>query len=114
MFSCVEEKNLPGLELCLSSHDQMIKFRDVRDNYGNTLLIACVAQGWKTGVKFFTKNKFDVNASNKYENTCLHFAVESGEKKICDYLCRKGGDKTKLNEMGLHPFQRITGYVALV
>mmetsp|Transcript_15800 Transcript_15800/g.32234 ORF Transcript_15800/g.32234 Transcript_15800/m.32234 type:complete len:994 (+) Transcript_15800:244-3225(+) len=110
LFGCIEAKDFQGLELALFGEAREYDcslFHDVRDDYGNTLLMACCHNGFKRGVKLFVKNGWDLNASNKYGNTALHFAFERGQHKIAEYLKKKGANETLVNEMGLTPYERV-------
>ncbi|GMH83345.1 hypothetical protein TrST_g4352 [Triparma strigata] len=110
LFGCIERKDFSGLSLALlgeNGDDDCSLFHDVRDDYGNTLLMACCHGGFKRGVKLFVKNGWDPNARNKYGNTALHFAWERGQHKIAEYLKKKGADDEIRNEMGLTPYERV-------
>ena len=110
LFGCIERKDFHGLELALFGEEgeyDCSVFHDVRDDYGNTLLMACCHNGFKRGVKLFVKNGWDLNASNKYGNTSLHFAWERGQRKIAEYLKKKGANETLVNEMGLTSYERV-------
>ena len=109
LFRCVEGRDISSLERALGSRDQLVKHLMSVDDYGNTLLSHAIFRGWKTGVKFFIKRKWDLDAVNKYKNSGLHIAVEMGEKKIADYLIKKGASKGGRNEMGLMAYQRLGG-----
>ncbi|GMH93991.1 hypothetical protein TL16_g12778 [Triparma laevis f. inornata] len=110
LFGCIEGKDFSGLSLALlgeDGEDDCSLFHDVRDDYGNTLLMACCHCGFKRGVKLFVKNGWDLNARNKYGNTALHFAWERGQHKIAEYLKKKGSDEEMRNEMGLTCYERV-------
>ena len=110
LFNLVTTKDTVGLEGGQLSDDACNDFKvfhDIRDDYGNTLLMASAHVGFKRGVKYFIKRGWDVNARNKYGNTAMHFAVERGQYKIAEYLNKKGADLKIVNDMGLTAYERV-------
>jgi hypothetical protein len=73
-----------------------------RDGNGNTALILSTIVGWRKGIKLLIKKGADVNAQNRFGNTCLHFAhaMDSSED-IQRYFVKKNASTQIRNERGL-------------
>jgi hypothetical protein len=108
LFGAVKRKDLGALESRMGDADAVKIARELRDDYGNSLLAACCHSGFKRGVKLFVKSGWDVNHRNQFGNTGMHFAIERGHGKIAEFLKRKGGDETVRNEMGLCCYERVS------
>ena len=106
LFEAVKRKELKSLETLMEGPVEHLK--NVRDDYGNTLLMACCHSGFKRGVKLFVKHGLDINGCNQFGNTSMHFSIERGHDKIAEYLKRKGADDRLKNEMGLCCYERVS------
>lgn len=72
---------------------------NVRDKYGNTVLIIAGQNGLKNVAKAALRNGADINARNNKGNTALHFAFAYGyADSLGAYLISKIADDKILNE----------------
>eukprot|EP00941_MAST-03F_sp_MAST-3F-sp1_P004882 g4882.t1 len=94
---------------------------NVRDRYGNTLLIVACQNGLKRVAKLALRKGADINARNYKGNTCLHFCWAFGYgETLGQYLISKGADSSLRNVENLTCFEgianieplRINGLVA--
>jgi hypothetical protein len=81
--------------------------REILDDYGNTLLHLCCHAGFKRGVKLCVRGGCDLDGTNRYGNTPMHFAKEGGRGKIVEYLKKKGARTDLRNELGLTCYERV-------
>lgn len=73
-----------------------------RDGNGNTALILSTIVGWRKGIKLLIKKGADVNAQNRFGNTCLHFAYAmDASDDIQKYFVKKNASTQIRNERGL-------------
>jgi len=81
---------------------------NVRDQYGNTLLIVSCQNGHKRAAKMALRKGADINARNYKGNSALHFCHTYGYgDTLGQYLISKGADVSLPNNAGLTPFEGI-------
>lgn len=81
---------------------------DVRDQYGNTVLIIACQNGLKRIVKLALRRGCDIDAQNLRGNTALHFCYAYGNgATLGAYLVEKGANPTVRNHAGFMPHEGI-------
>lgn len=74
---------------------------NIRDEYGNTLLIIACQNGNKRIVKIVLRRQADINARNYKGNTPLHYCYHYGYgDTLGSYLLSKGADSSIRNNIG--------------
>lgn len=82
---------------------------DVRDEYGNTILIIACQNGHKRVAKAALRRGCDINAINARGNTGLHFCFAYGYgDTLGAYLISKGADPGIVNTFGLTCYQGLS------
>lgn len=90
---------MPSLSLSLNERGVPV---DVRDNFGNTILIVACQNGHKRALKAALRRGADPNAVNARGNTALHFCYAFGYGgTLGRYLMDKGADSSIRNHSGL-------------
>ena len=81
---------------------------DVRDEFGNTILITACQNGNKRVAKAVLRRGANINARNLKGNTPLHYCFHFGYgDSLGQYLISKGADETARNNIGAKPFDGI-------
>lgn len=82
---------------------------DVRDEYGNTVLIVACQNGHKRVAKAALRYGADINALNARGNSGLHFCFAYGYgDTLGQYLISKGADPAMLNSSGLTCYEGLS------
>ena len=98
-FESIHSNDGPLFKKMLANNANLIYGRD---RNGNTALMISTLVGWRKGIKLLIKHGADVNAQNRFGNTCLHFAhAMSGGEDIQRYLVKKTASDKIRNERGL-------------
>lgn len=81
---------------------------DVRDAYGNTLLIIACQNGNKRVAKLLLRRGSNINGRNHKGNTPLHYCFHYGYgDTLGQYLMTKGADNSARNNFGKLPWDGI-------
>ena len=81
---------------------------DVRDPYGNTLLIIACQNGNKRVAKLLLRRGANINGRNHKGNTPLHYCFHYGYgDTLGQYLVTKGADNSARNNAGRLPWDGI-------
>lgn len=81
---------------------------DVRDQYGNTLLIIACQNGNKRVAKLLLRRGANINGRNHKGNTPLHYCYTFGYgDTLGSYLMTKGADSSMRNNQGKLPWDGI-------
>jgi len=81
---------------------------DVRDEYGNTMLITACQNGNKRVAKAVLRRGADINSRNYKGNTPLHYCYHYGYgETLGQYLISKGADSDAKNNFGRSTWEGI-------
>jgi ankyrin repeat protein len=78
----IREKKTEELKEIIENKDQV----NIRDNYGQTLLMIAVIEADFEIVKYLVNQGASLDARDYEENTVLHFAAETGNLKMLKFL----------------------------
>ena len=74
---------------------------DVRDQFGNTLIILACQNGNKRIAKICLRRCCDMDAQNLRGQTALHYCYAFGYRELGDYILSKGARDDITNEFGM-------------
>lgn len=81
---------------------------DIRDKFGNTILIVACQNGLKRMAKLALRRGCDIDARNLKGNTALHFCHAYGYGSgLGAYLVEKGSDESVRNSAGFLPHEGL-------
>jgi hypothetical protein len=81
---------------------------NIRDQYGNTLLIIACQNGNKRVAKAVLRRGADINARNHKGNTPLHYCFHYGYgDTLGQYIISKGADANSKNNSGRFPYEGV-------
>lgn len=106
IFSYARHNRVDDIERMLDSGVPV----DIRDQYGNTILLIACQNGLKRVAKAALRRGADINCNNMQGNTPLHFCYAYGYgETLGQYMISKGANTQRRNSMGLVCFDGITG-----
>ena len=104
LFKHVRKGEYDGVKVLFKKRNVDI---NVRDGFGNTLLIVACQNGAGRVAKLCLKKGADVNCVNGKKCSALHFALSFGFEKLADWLVEHGADKRAVNDNGKTPYEGL-------
>jgi hypothetical protein len=87
---------------------------DVRDQYGNNILIVACQNGNKKMAKICLRFGANINAQNYKGNTALHYCFSYQYIPLGEYLISKGARDTIVNAFGLTCYEGVSPVKAVL
>ena len=81
---------------------------DIRDSFGNTVLIVAAQNNRKRVTKMCVKAGVPLDAKNKQGNTALHYCYGYGYFELGEYLINKGANENVVNAAGETPIDGLS------
>ena len=81
---------------------------NLRDEYGNTMLMVACQNGNYAITRLLVEYKTDLNAKNSKGNTALHFCFAYSFHDIGNFLISNGADEYALNNDGLTCYEGLS------
>jgi hypothetical protein len=109
LFRAIGSYDTKLLKLLIETQTHLIHGRD---RNGNTPLMLATVVGWRKAIKLLIKQGVDINASNRFGNTCSHFANALPDCEDMErYFRRKNAATHLLNERGISATHFVKGQI---